>query len=134
MSACGLCFSFCQRCLRFLPGVAAGLPACRPGSGFVVISFRVASFCVRSGCQVMAGPASGCCPICPEPVLSSPEHAPGACCQRWRPGGRGYEGQGSTVSPELDGTVPILPDINVLPLKTPVFFIIFKQIKLHIVL
>lgn len=46
----------------------------------------------------------------------------------------GYEGQGSTVSPELDGAIRILPDINVFPLKTPVFFIIFKQIKLLIVL
>ena len=82
MSASGLSFSFCRRFPGSLPGVAAGLPACRSDSDFVVISCRVASFYVRSGRQVMAGPASGCCPVCPEPVLSSPELVPGACYRR----------------------------------------------------
>lgn len=86
MSACGLSFSYCQRFLHFLPEVAAGLPACRPDSGFVVISYRVVSFCGMSDRPVMAGPVSGCCRVCPEPALSSPEPVPGTCCRRWRPG------------------------------------------------
>lgn len=61
MSACRLCFSLCRRCLYSGSEVAAGLPACRYGPDFVVISCRVVSFCVRSGRPVMAGPVSGCC-------------------------------------------------------------------------
>lgn len=49
------------------------------GPDFVVISCRVVSFCVRSGRPVMAGPVSGCCPVCPEPALSFPGHVPDAC-------------------------------------------------------
>lgn len=72
MSVCGLCFSSCQRFPGSLSEVAAGLPACRSDSDFVVISFWSVSFCVRSGRPVMAELASGCCPVCPEPALSSP--------------------------------------------------------------
>lgn len=46
----------------------------------------------------------------------------------------GDKGQGSTVSPELNSAVWILPDTNEFTLKTPVLFIIFKQINLLIAL
>nr|VUD33994.1 Uncharacterised protein [Raoultella sp. NCTC 9187] len=41
------------------------------------------------------------------------------------------KGQGSAVDPELNVTIRVLPDLDVLPLKTSIFF---KQIKLLIVL
>ncbi len=44
------------------------------------------------------------------------------------------KGQGSAVDPELNVTIRVLPDLDVLPLKTSIFFIIFKQINLLIVL
>lgn len=135
MSACRLCFSLCRRCLCSGYGVAAGLPACRSGPDFVVISCRVASFfCERSGRQL-----SGYCPVCPAPVLSSPEHVPdavvddGALVQLSKPVVNG-KGQGSAVDPELNVTIRVLPDLDVLPLKMSIFFIIFKQINLLIVL
>lgn len=88
---------------------------------------------------MIAGPASGVVPF----VLNQFYHLQstsqalvvndGALVQFSQPV-EGYKGQGSTVSPELDSTVRILPDINILPIKTPVFFIIFKKIKLLIIL
>lgn len=137
MSVRGLCFSLYQRFLHFLSGASAGLPACRPDSDFVVISFRVVSFCVKSGCSMMAEPVSGYCPV----VLNQLYHLQGSSqslvvdyspLAQFSQTVIGYEGQGSTISPEFDSAIRILPGINVFSLKTPIFIIIFKGIKLLI--
>lgn len=75
-------FQLLPKCLCSGPGVAAGLPACCPSSGFFVISFRAVSFCVRSGRQGTAGVVNGHCPSAGslhhqrKRAVCTPGHAP----------------------------------------------------------